>query len=118
MSVLQESVHHLQKLASLKAQLPFVNAQIKLDAQAKRLSIEREIAGLNAGIKASRDAELEKLHVLDASLSNILPESEEDKQKRIMGSMDSPPVPGETDAFPEANIVSDAGNKRLAVQVT
>ena len=71
----KNQIEKRQKVASLKAQLPFMEERNKLDAKAKRLSVEMEIAGLEAGIQASREAEVE-LTDLEETLSLLPIESQ------------------------------------------
>ena len=87
----QNQIEKLQKVASLKAQLPFLEERNKLDAKAKRLSVEMEIAGLEAGIQASREAEVEFTD-LEETLSLLPIESQKDRQQRILSSIENKPA--------------------------
>ena len=87
----QNQIEKLQKVASLKAQLPFLEERNKLDAKAKQLSVEMEIAGLEAGIQASREAEVEFTD-LEETLSLLPIESQKDRQQRILSSIENKPA--------------------------
>ena len=93
-SLQEERIRNIQKSAALKAELKFIDAQTKLDAEAKRLSVQREIAGLEAGIKASGEAEFEELNQrdLEVKLLQLPVESKNEKQERIIKSMDNFPT--------------------------
>ena len=112
-SLQQERIQKLERAATLKAQLPFVNAQSRLKEQMETLNIQREIAGLEAGAKASKEAEIQEFNnSLDESLSCLPSESRDDKLDRIMKSMDKV-----SEKPPAASIIAEAkvhyGNKEV-----
>ena len=103
-------VQKLEQGAALKTQLAFHKAQqdfkqrrAALDDAEQRFRLEREIAVLEASVKASRVAEeRESGGSLADDLSVIPVESEEDKQKRIYGSI------GDRISDPEVNLANES----------
>ena len=103
-------VQKLEQAAALKTQLAFHKAQqdfkqrrAALDDAEQRFRLEREIAVLEASVKASRVAEeRESGGSLADDLSVIPVESEEDKQKRIYGSI------GDRISDPEVNLANES----------
>ena len=59
-SIQEERIRKMERVAELKARLPYAEAENKLRHQMERLKMEEEIAGLEAGAGASKKAELEE----------------------------------------------------------
>lgn len=86
-SVLQK----IERAASLRAQLPYLEDQTKLQKEMERVSMEREIAALEAGAKVYREAELKESYgICEEQLSLLPTESKEDKCQRVLDSITNP----------------------------
>ena len=89
-SIQEDRIKKLERVAELKARLPYVEAESKLRQQMERLKMEEEIAGLEAGAGASKKAELEEFgHGSGEELSSLPLESNEEKQERILRSFEN-----------------------------
>ena len=100
---LEQAAASKTQLAFHKAQQDFKQKRAALDDAEQRFRLEREIAVLEASVKASREAEERKSGGSLADDLSVIPvESEEDKQKRIYGSI------GDRISDPEVNLANES----------